>query len=108
MARAAGDKVIQMKRAFKIIGVVCGILFFLAVCDIVFEKITYSRAKPPENVTDIASCLIWLKQPMSARRITTDKTVYYQIIGPAGYYAASGPSAYSFDSQGRFIGWTPD
>jgi len=45
---------------------------------------------------------------MGSYRVTVGKTVYYQITGPAGRYVASGPSAYTFDAQGRFIGWSSD
>ena len=59
-------------------------------------------------MVDVSSCLTWLKQPIGAYRVTTDKAVYYQITGPAGRYLPSGTSAYSFDVNGKFIGWTSD
>ena len=45
---------------------------------------------------------------MGAYRVTVGDTIYYQITGPAGRYIPSGPSAYSFDSKGKYIGWTQD
>jgi hypothetical protein len=97
-----------MKFALKSAGIVCGILLFLLICSFALDHVLYQRAKPPESVTDISSCLAWMKYPVGAYRITTDKAVYYQITGPAGRSLASGQAAYSFDSQGKFIGWTKD
>jgi hypothetical protein len=97
-----------MKRAIKSVGIVCAILLLLLIGSIALDTIPASRAIPPKNVTDVSSCLAWLKQPMGAYRITTDKGTYFQITRPAGRYLPSGPAAYSFDSQGKFIGWTKD
>lgn len=33
---------------------------------------------------------------------------YTVMLGPAGRYLASGPSAYLFDQHGQFVDWTPD
>jgi hypothetical protein len=69
----------------------------------------HAKATPPSNVTDIKSCLAWLKLPGRIYQITDDKSVYYQINGPSsGYATGSSPSAYSFDANGKFTGWTPD
>ena len=97
-----------MKRALKLAGVALGIVLFFLIGCFAVDQIPYSRAKPPKQVVDISSCLAWLKNPMGTYRITTDGGVYYQITGSAGRYLASGPSAYSFDSQGKFLGWTSD
>lgn len=45
---------------------------------------------------------------MGAYRINDKGRVYFQIRGPAGRTFPSGLSAYTFDSHGRFIGWTED
>ena len=38
-----------------------------------------------------------------------DSGVTYTVMpAPAGRYLASGPSAYVFDPQGKFVDWTPD
>ena len=33
---------------------------------------------------------------------------YTVMLGPAGRYVASGPSAYLFNEQGQFVDWTAD
>jgi hypothetical protein len=92
-----------MQRVIKVICVAGGVpLLLLIGC------IPQFRATPPKSVTDVSSCLTWLKKPRGAYRITSDGVVYYQITGRAGSYLASGPAGYTFDSNGRFIGWSPD
>src|ERR1041384_4517460 len=97
-----------MPRAIKVICVAVGVPLLLLMGCIAADQIPRSRATPPKSVTDVASCLAWLKQPMGAFRITDGDLVYYRLTGPAGRYLASGPSAYTFDSRGKFIGWTAD
>ena len=97
-----------MRRVIKIICIVLGVPIMLLFGCIAADTIPYSRAKPPKTVTDISSCLAWLQKPMGAYRITDGDVVYYRVTGPAGRYLASGPSAYTFDSNGKFIGWTAD
>lgn len=72
------------------------------------DQIAFRRARPPENVTDVPSCLAWLQEPMGVYRITDGDLIYYRLTGPAGRCIASGPSAYTFDAHGKFIGWTAD
>lgn len=67
-----------------------------------------ARAKPPSNVINVASCLAWLNNPLGVYRITSNESVYYQIIGPAGRLVASGPAGYTFDREGKLIGWSED
>ena len=97
-----------MKRVLKMIAVVVGVPLLLLIGCIAADQIPRSRATPPDSVTDVVSCLAWLKEPMGAYRITADGVVYFQITGPAGRYLPSGPSGYTFDSGGRFIGWSAD
>ena len=97
-----------MKRAANRLGIPVGVLLSLLAGCLALVKIPYLQAKPPKNVTDVASCLVWLKKPMGAYKITDGNFVYYRVTGPAGRFLASGPSAYTFDAQGRFIGWTAD
>jgi hypothetical protein len=97
-----------MKRIFKIVAWVLCVPLLVLIGSTAADQIPRSRAKPPQSVTDVASCLAWLKQPMGAYRITDGNTVYYRVTGPAGRYLASGPSGYTFDSHGKFIGWTAD
>jgi hypothetical protein len=97
-----------VKRAIKILCIAVAIpLLFLFGC-VALDQISHSRAKPPKTIADVESCLAWLKNPMGAYRVTIGEHIYYQITGPAGRFMASGPAAYSFDAQGKFIGWTQD
>jgi hypothetical protein len=97
-----------MRTAIKVIGVVVGVpLLLLIGCFAVGQALRF-RATPPQSVTDVVSCLEWLKQPAGAFRITSDGLVHYQVTGPSGRFFASGPAGYTFDSQGKFIGWSPD
>lgn len=97
-----------MKRVLKILAWGLGAPLLLLIGCIAADQIPMAKARPPKGVTDINSCLAWLKKPMGSFRITVSNTVYYQITGPAGRYLASGPAAYTFDAQGRFIGWSAD
>ncbi len=97
-----------MKRILKVIGFTLAFPLLVLIGCIAADQVPVSRATPPKSVTDVASCLHWLKAPKGAYRITTERGVYYQITGPAGRYIASGPAGYSFDSHGRFIGWSSD
>jgi hypothetical protein len=97
-----------MRRAIKFVCIVCAIPLVVLISCVALDQIPHSRATPPKTVTDVASCLVWLKNPIDAYKITTDKAVYYQIRGPAGRYLPSGCSAYSFNERGEFIGWTQD
>src|SRR3989442_4015654 len=97
-----------MQGAIKVICVAVGVPLLLLVGCIAADQIPRSRATPPKTVTDVSSCLEWLQKPMGAYRITSNGAVYYQVTGPAGRYLASGPAGYSFDSHGRFIGWSAD
>jgi hypothetical protein len=97
-----------MKRAFKILAWVLGVPLLLLIGCFTVDQISMAQARPPKSVTDVSSCLAWLKKPMGSYRVNVSNTVYYQITGPAGRCVASGPSAYTFDAQGRFIGWTAD
>jgi hypothetical protein len=95
-------------RFLKVICVAVGVVLLLLIGCIADNQISYSRAKPPKTVTDVSTCLAWLRNPMGAYRITDGDVIYYRVTGPAGRHVASGLSAYTFDSQGKFIGWTPD
>jgi len=93
------------------LGIIC-IVLGITACGLgymSYENVTlHSKATPPGNVTDIKSCLVWLKQPCFIYKITDGGTVYYQMIGPDGASASSGQTAYSFDGHGKLLGWTTD
>ena len=97
-----------MKLAVKLFATAAGTLLSLLAGCIAVDVLAYHHATPPKNVTDVGSCLAWLKKPMGAYKITDGNTVYYRVLGPAGRSLASGPAAYTFDAQGRLIGWTAD
>jgi hypothetical protein len=97
-----------MKRVTKAAAWTVGVLLVLLIGCIAADQIPRSRATPPKSVVDVASCLAWLQHPMGAYKITDGDTVYYRVTGPAGRLVASGPSGYTFDSHGRFIGWSAD
>ena len=85
------------------LGLIC-LLLFAPLLGLFF----HARAKPPANVTNIATYLSWQPSPMKVIRLTVGTNTYWQALGPAGRLAASGPAAYSFDASGKLIGWTPD
>lgn len=97
-----------IRSSVRIVCICVAVPLILLVAMLVLEWIPRSRVAPPESVTDIASCLNWLEEPRGAYRITSGQAVYYQILGPPGRYLASGPSGYTFDSTGHFIGWSAD
>jgi hypothetical protein len=85
-----------------------GIPLVLMIGCVATGMVRQSSATPPKSVTDVESCLAWLKQPGRAWRITSGEDVYYQVWGPTGVPLPSGPSGYTFDSRGNFIDWSPD
>jgi hypothetical protein len=96
-----------MKRIIKTAAWTVGVLLVLLIVCIATD-VPHRSARPPQSVVDVASCLAWLKHPKGAYRITDGDTVYYRVTGPMSRGFASGPSAYTFDSRGKFIGWTAD
>lgn len=97
-----------MQKAFKNLAWLLGVPLLLLIGCMVADQIPMARARPPKSVTNVDSCLAWLGTPMSSYRVTVSNIVYYQLTGPAGRYVSSGPSAYTFDVRGRFIGWSAD
>src|ERR1041384_6862360 len=95
-----------MPRTIKVICVAVGVPVLLLIGCIAADQIPHSRAKPPKTVTDVSSCLAWLRKPMGAYRITDGDLVYYRVTGPAGRYLASGPSAFPFDLPRKLIRWS--
>lgn len=96
-------------RLFKVVLIIVIVLLLLLVASFLPDIFYFApRARPPANVVDLQSFFAWKPDPRWAWRITVSNEVYYQLCGPAGRWLASGPSAYAFDSKGRFIGWTSD
>lgn len=76
--------------------------------DILLNQIAYQKALPPPEVKDVSAFLTWINKPLGSYRVFAKTNSYLVIRGPAGRMFASGTSAYTFDRQGCFIGWTPD
>lgn len=83
-------------------------LLALPLLSLLSGPLLHARATPPARVTNLVSFLEWQPAPMRVMRVTVGTNLYWQAFGPAGRSGASGLSAYSFDSSGKFIGWTPD
>jgi hypothetical protein len=66
-----------MKRVLKILAWVVGVPILLLIGCIAADQIPLAQAKPPKSVTDIGSCLAWLKKPMGSYRVTVNNRVYY-------------------------------
>ncbi|NBV22933.1 MAG: hypothetical protein EBS05_13575 [Proteobacteria bacterium] len=89
-------------------GWVALMLAALLLLSFIPEPFLHARAKPPAQVTNAVTFLEWKPMPTTVFRLAAGANMYWQVTGPAGRFLASGPSAYSFDSNGRLIGWTPD
>lgn len=97
-----------MHRTIKVICAVVAVPLFLLIGCVAADRIPRARATPPKSITDVSSCLAWLKEPMAIYRVSAGGEVYYEVTGPAGRYLASGPAGYTFDSRGQFMGWSLD
>ena len=101
-----------MKTAWKVIKyalIIVGALFFLLLVSVIPDYVYFMpKAKPPQSMTNLQTFFEWQPKPMGAFKVTASNTTYYQLLGPAGRSLPSGPAAYSFDSNGNFIGWTAD
>jgi hypothetical protein len=97
-----------MSRATKFLIIAAGILLLGLTTVLFFLQIGPCQAKPPASVTDLHSFFAWMPKPVNARRVTLDNTLYYTVTGEWVGFLPSGSTAYSFDAQGKFIGWTPD
>jgi hypothetical protein len=85
------------------------LLFLLLLASLIPDYVYYMpRAQPPPSATNLETFFEWMPDPKWADRVTVSNMVYYQFFGPAGRWKSSGPSAYTFDESGRFVGWTKD
>ena len=98
----------NLERIFVGAGKVVLALVGLFLLTLLPEPYLHARAKPPAQVTNAVAFLEWKPTPMTVSRLTAGSNIYWQVTGPAGRFMASGPSAYSFDGNGKLIGWTPD
>jgi len=98
-----------MSRTFKVIAAPLAALLLLVLIDDRINRALFVRATPPASVNDMRSFWAWYQHPdTNAIRLTDGTNIYYRVTGPAGRFLASGRAAYTFDAQGKFIGWTPD
>ena len=72
------------------------------------KKPFYLRATPPESVKTLKSYLEWRPETKTIFKIENDGNIYYFCLGEQGPMPASGPSAYCFDSESNFLGWSAD
>jgi hypothetical protein len=85
------------------------LLFLLLLASLIPDYVYYMpRARPPPSATNLEAFFEWMPGPKWADRVTVSNRVYYEFFGPAGRWKASGPSAYTFDENGLFVGWTKD
>jgi len=85
------------------------VLFFLLYCSVLLDKIPLSAARPPEALKNIEDFRNWKGDKITGSGNFRSEGVSYTVfLAPAGRYLASGPSAYLFDYQGKFVDWTPD
>ena len=86
-----------------------GLVAALVIGYVVAERIALSGARPPKDLKTFEEFQTW-KRGKIIREGTFQNSVgtFRVLLAPAGGLLASGPSAYLFDDQGRFIDWTPD
>jgi len=98
-----------IRKVIKVCLIAGGVLLLLLVVSLLPDIFYFApKAKPPSSVVDFNSFFAWRADSKWAWRITVSNEIYYQLPGPAGRLFASGPAAYAFDSNGRYIGWTSD
>ena len=69
----------------------------------------WNKVTPPADLQTIDEFRNWLDKENGREGIYQDSDKFYTVlIGEPGAFLASGPSAYVFDSTGRFVDWTPD
>ncbi len=86
-----------------------GIVAALVIGYVVAERISLSRARPPKDLKRFEEFQAWKRGKIISEGTFQNSVGTYRVfLAPAGRLLASGPSAYLFDDQGRFIDWTPD
>ncbi len=83
--------------------------FILLIGSILLDQIPMRAARPPAQLITIEDFEIWKRKELIATATLEDQGIRYTVLlGPAGRYLASGPSAYLFDERGHFVDWTAD
>ena len=94
-----------IKRALLAIGAILVLLLAFVLLD----QIPLSEARPPKSLNTIEDFRGWKEGKIMGRGTYQSSGVTYTVmLAPAGRYLASGPSAYLFDENGRFVDWTAD
>lgn len=74
-----------------------------------FDRIPMGAARPPKGMATIEEFRAWKGPSIKGTGTYESAGVTYTVVlAPAGRLHASGPSAYLFDPQGRFVDWTSD
>ena len=86
-----------------------GIILGLVFGSVLLDRIPLSAARPPKSLKSIEDFQIWKDGNIKGRGTFQNSGVTYTVmLAPAGRCLASGPSAYLFDQNGRFVDWTAD
>lgn len=98
-----------LRRKLIRISIIVSTPFCLLAGCIALDAIPLSRARPPKSLQTIEDFQAWKGPAIMGKGVYEHSGVTYIVmLGPAGRYWASGPSAYVFDGQGRFVDWTSD
>jgi hypothetical protein len=84
-------------------------LIVLLVGIIVFDSFFYRDTKPGENITNLQEFLQWKESEVRfVGEYSHGNEVFTVYMTPSGRSLPSGPCAYLFDKDGKFIDWTGD
>ena len=73
------------------------------------DRIPMGAARAPKGMATIEDFRAWKGNTVKGTGTFESAGVTYTVmLAPAGRHLASGPSAYLFDPQGRFVDWTSD
>lgn len=84
-------------------------LIVLFVGIIVFDSFFYRDTKPGENITNLQEFLQWKESEVRfVGEYSYGNEVFTVYMTSSGRSFPSGPCAYLFDTNGKFIDWTGD
>ena len=89
--------------------VILGLPLVVFASCVAYDRAFMARARPPEGLATLEQFRRW-KGAAVIRQGTFESAgrTYTVMMGPAGRSLPSGPAAYLFDEQGRFIDWSSD
>ena len=94
-----------IKRVLIGLGAILALLFGR----ILIDRSLMSAARPPENLQTLEEFKAWKQGEIHGQGTFQHSGVTYTVLlAPAGRILCSGPSAYLFDEEGRFVDWTSD